>query len=96
MDYLNNSDIRCGLIHSIKLSYNYVIGLYCDNNDYCEIEWKNEELQNAFMKELNNIMIYVIENSFLNNLENNKSLYDEISTLINKYEEHNLLIIKTN
>ncbi len=98
---LNNSDIRCGLIQSIKLSCNYVEQLYSDYNEYCTFEWKkhkddkdnNSVFQNAFMNELNNRMVYIIEKSFLNNLEANNDLYDEINDLVHQYERNEFLTI---
>lgn len=101
---LNNSDIRDGLIQNVKLSCNYVEKLYIEDNEYCSFEWKkhkddkdnNSVYQNDFMGELNNRMVYIIEKSFLNIIEADNDLYDEINDLVDKYEKDGLLTIKKN
>lgn len=102
---INNSDIRCGLIQSIKLSMNYIETIYSDYNEYCSFEWKKHHQDiktdgyikhiyaDNFMNELNNRMINVIEKSFLNNLNNSENLYDEIEMLVYEYEKNGFLKI---
>jgi len=46
------------------------------------------------MGELNDRMVYVIEKSFLNNLDANNDLYDEINDLVDIYKRNELLTIK--